>query len=172
MEISSTTTKCRLNTRIQSSFGVPDDPDYDFGVAHKYVVFFSVTQLPSSFFWIEWSLNFYRERASHHHHHQHHRRFRVSGVSENGCLLNLFLCMEAHELPFHVDMDESMLAQINVDSWNFVVNLPFWSVFRTLSRLGSWYFGYMVLGSTILFLICLVLSLQWRSSCHGFTVEC
>ncbi|KAH9555602.1 hypothetical protein CY35_08G123600 [Sphagnum magellanicum] len=34
--------------------------------------------------------------------------------------------MEAHELPFHVDMDESMLAQINVDSWNFVVNLPFW----------------------------------------------
>jgi hypothetical protein len=58
--------------------------------------------------------------------------------------------MEAHELPFHVDMDESMLAPINVDSWNFVVNLPFWSVFRTLSKLGSWRFGYMVLGSTIL----------------------
>jgi hypothetical protein len=58
--------------------------------------------------------------------------------------------MEAHELPFHVYMDESMLAPINVDSWNFVVNLPFWSVFRSLSKLGSWCFGYMVLGSIIL----------------------
>jgi WD40 repeat protein len=34
MEISTcTTTKCRLNTSIQSSFGVPDDPDYVFGIA-------------------------------------------------------------------------------------------------------------------------------------------
>ncbi len=47
------------------------------------------------------------------------------------------MLMEAHELPFHVDMDESMLAAINVDSWNFVVNLPFWSVFRSLYKLGS-----------------------------------
>ncbi len=68
-------------------------PDYAFGVEHKYVVFFSVTQLPSSFFWIEWRLNFYTEHASHHH---HPRRFRVSGVSENGCLVNLFQCMDAH----------------------------------------------------------------------------
>ncbi|KAH8961512.1 hypothetical protein BDL97_05G054500 [Sphagnum fallax] len=34
MDIStSTTTKCRLNTSIQSSFGVPDDPDYVFAIA-------------------------------------------------------------------------------------------------------------------------------------------
>jgi hypothetical protein len=150
MEILSTTIKCRLNTRIQSSFGVPDDPDYAFGVAQKHVVFFSVAQLPSSFFWIEWSLNFFTEHASHHH---YQRRFRVSGVSENGCLLifsNAWMLMEPHELPFHVDMDESMLAPLNVDSWNFVVNLPFWSVLRSLSKLGSWCFGYMVLGSITL----------------------
>jgi hypothetical protein len=40
--------------------------------------------------------------------------------------------MEVHELPFPENMDESMLAPINVDSWNFVVNLEFWSVFFNL----------------------------------------
>ncbi len=49
MEIStSTTTKFRLNTSIQSSFGVPDDPDYVFGIAPKYVcrlsLHFPITQ--------------------------------------------------------------------------------------------------------------------------------
>jgi hypothetical protein len=71
MEIStSTTTKCRLNTSIQSSFGVPDDPDYVFGIAPKYdcrlSLHFPITQF--IFSGLSGVLDFDTEHASHHHH--------------------------------------------------------------------------------------------------------
>jgi hypothetical protein len=71
MEIStSTTTKCRLNRSIQSSFGVPDDPDYVFGIAPKYVCRLSLHFPITQFIFSELSgvLDFYTEHASHHHH--------------------------------------------------------------------------------------------------------